>query len=552
MKTILLMSAGVGSRLGQHTSQVNKGQMTVGNKPVISYVIEKFTKEDHIIICVGYKGNYLKQVINAIYPDWNITFVDVDKYEGEGSGPGYSIIQARAEINSPFYFFCNDGIILDDINSIPTSTNTILTYPANTVSNPSLYRNVASGDGKAFKILPKGDPTPNAKPYIGIAYVKDWKDFFAAYDKTPDVFVKAGEVVGLNNLKEADIFTCPSWMDTGSVDGLEKAQKHFTNTDAAILEKPDEAIWFFDDKVVKFHVDKNFIQNRIARWQDVCDRNDKEFNTFSMPRFLGYSENTYTYEYAKGKVLSTVKDVALFKHFIQDYFSGLKLENLTETETEQICTSFYKDKTLKRIDEYLVKFEDADEKCLINGIAQLPAKEIINKVNFNRVAKTALMSKNFHGDFQMENILFTEPYKFTLLDIRQNFGKGNYVGDIYYDIGKIWHSFYINDHMIKDGLFSINSTGNKEYELDIHRSLIYTEYEETLKETLGSLFIGKDNKAVQIDMDNAELIMCLVILSFAALHTYPYSKFAFYCGKYLLNRWYSRVKDHNPECLLGD
>jgi hypothetical protein len=43
-----------------------------------------------------------------------------------------------------------------------------------------------------------------------------------------------------------------------------------------------------------------------------------------------------------------------------------------------------------------------------------------------------------------------------------------------------------------------------------------------------------------IDIKLSELIMCIVILSFAALHTSPYSKFAFYMGKYLLNRWYHK------------
>ena len=123
-RTVLIPSAGTGSRLGSFTAEVNKGQMSVGDKPVISYVIEKFKPTDKIIICVGYKGDLLKQVIKACYPNWNIQFVEVDKFSGEGSGPGYSIIKARDLIKEPFYFFCNDGIIDDDISQIPTTSNT--------------------------------------------------------------------------------------------------------------------------------------------------------------------------------------------------------------------------------------------------------------------------------------------------------------------------------------------------------------------------------------------------------------------------------------------
>ena len=58
----------------------------------------------------------------------------------------------------------------------------------------------------------------------------------------------------------------------------------------------------------------------------------------------------------------------------------------------------------------------------------------------------------------MENIINVDNYSFALIDFRQNFGSMKDIGDIYYDIGKLWHSFYINDHMIKDGhLFVISS-----------------------------------------------------------------------------------------------
>ena len=110
------------------------------------------------------------------------------------------------------------------------------------------------------------------------------------------------------------------------------------------------------------------------------------------------------------------------------------------------------------------------------------------------------------------------------------------VGDIYYDIGKLWHSFYINDHMIKDGHFSIDCVGENAYELDIHRSMVYTEFENVLIHIL---------REKNVNIEKAELIMCVVILSFAALHTQPYSKFAFYTGKYLLNRWYKKYREVN-------
>lgn len=528
MRTVLIPSAGTGSRLGSFTAEVNKGQMSVGDKPVISYVIEKFTPADKIIICLGYKGDLLRQVIEACYPRWNIHFVEVDKFEGEGSGPGYSIIKARDLIKEPFYFFCNDGIIDENIEAAPTTSNTIFGYPR-TIWYPELYRNLKVVDRKVVDILPKGEHTDETYPYIGIAYIKDWEDFFEAYDKNPELFINAGEVVGLSNLKNCDFWLCPTWRDTGNIRDLEIAKKEFSKSGKAILEKPDEAIWFFDNRVVKFHVDSKFIKDRVNRWTNVVQRSN---DNFIMPKLISHSENVYTYKFVDGKVMSQVRDVSVFKNLVNLYLDGITSDvYIGDEESKAGYIDFYLNKTLDRIQQYLVKFEDKDEVCEINGVTCKKACDILQSIDWAQLSKKAIWSKNFHGDFQMENIIYVNDSKFALIDFRQNFGKMGDIGDIYYDIGKLWHSFYINDHIIKEYHYSIDCRGENDYVLDIHRPFIYTEYENVMIEIL---------EQHNIDIKLSELIMCIVILSFAALHTSPYSRFAFYMGKYLLNRWYNK------------
>ena len=91
------------------------------------------------------------------------------------------------------------------------------------------------------------------------------------------MFINAGEAVGLNKLKNFDFYLCPSWCDTGNIKDLEIAKKKFSKSSRAILEKPDEAIWFFNDKVVKFHIDSNFIKDRVNRWLNVEQRSNTNF-----------------------------------------------------------------------------------------------------------------------------------------------------------------------------------------------------------------------------------------------------------------------------------
>ena len=43
---VFLPCAGIGARLGEFTDNVNKALLSVGNKPVISHIVEKFDNID--------------------------------------------------------------------------------------------------------------------------------------------------------------------------------------------------------------------------------------------------------------------------------------------------------------------------------------------------------------------------------------------------------------------------------------------------------------------------------------------------------------------------
>ena len=52
---LFISSAGTGSRLKAHTTYRNKGLLTLGLKPALVHIIEKFDPEIPIVIAVGYK-----------------------------------------------------------------------------------------------------------------------------------------------------------------------------------------------------------------------------------------------------------------------------------------------------------------------------------------------------------------------------------------------------------------------------------------------------------------------------------------------------------------
>ena len=108
---VLILAAGIGSRLGNLTKNINKAMLPINNKAIISHIINKFPKEYEFVVCLGYKGDELKQYCQLAHSEHNFTFVNIDKYEGEGSGPGYSSLQCKQHLQRPFYFAVADCIV---------------------------------------------------------------------------------------------------------------------------------------------------------------------------------------------------------------------------------------------------------------------------------------------------------------------------------------------------------------------------------------------------------------------------------------------------------
>jgi NDP-sugar pyrophosphorylase family protein len=539
-KTVVIPAAGTGSRLGEYTQNYNKAMCTLGSKPVISYIIEKFDDSDELIILLGYKGDLLKQVINMCYPTKNIKFVSVDKYEGEGSGLGYSLLCARDLLQKPFIFWSNDTVISDDISTFDYNENWILMAEKDTyeTSNNAAYRHgrLSQRKERVYSILPKGDFDESGMrslPYIGISFIKDFEAFWKAADINRDVFINGGESIGINNINGfIKAYFTSTWIDTGNKVIFEKYKKLYNqNMEETILEKPDEAIWFIGNRVVKFHLDEKFIADRVKRVNTMINSNMEE-NGFTVPEIIDYDKNIYVMEKCKGVTLSKIINPVLFKELIEKYFNAVELYNNNEDDElkKSIYKDFYYEKTIKRIKDYCKKFEDSDkDDFYINGLKCKSAISILDNILWDKFGEDfCKLSENYHGDFHLENIMYDEETnKFILLDWRQNFGKTD-IGDLYYDIAKMWHSLIVNHNMVKDDLFSIKYVDTNSVEIDIHRTFIDTECEEVLKKYL----IENAN----YNNDFSQFLTAVIFLNIAACHVYPYSKFLFYLGKYLINK----------------
>ncbi len=515
----LITSAGLGTRLGPYSKHKNKALITLGTRPAISFIISKIPTNIQIVLALGYKGDILKTTINALHPNRDIKFVYVDKFEGCGSGLGYTMLQCESFLRCPFIYIPNDTIIEEEdfIFNPEEYGNWIGSYikKSGDEVNPQQYRCI---ENNTNKILPKGIFSKSI--YIGLCGIRDYKEFWISMKN--DKAILDGESFGLNNLRINSVKNFSNWLDTGNLISLEKAEKKMVNPRYNILPKENEAIWINENIVLKYHDDKKFIHDRVKRLNFV----DK--NLFPSVSML--CENIYSYKKVEGEVFSkkiNSKKVKVLLDLMQNNVWN-KVSKKTNSYYEKIIKSFYKDKTIERVKTYEIRFEVKDKNRIINGVDCNPILKNIQKIDWNKILSEVKMA-NFHGDFHNENIIYNEKNnKFTLIDWRQNFGNEEYeFGDVYYDLAKFLHGLIVSHKQVIENHFTVEDLTEEKSIIDINQSLILND---------SRLYFYEWLKIKNYNIQFIEFLTALIFVNISPLHHYPYSKFLYYLGQLMLEK----------------
>ena len=225
IKQVLIPSAGIGSRLGSLTKNINKALIQIDGKAVISHIINLYPENYEFIICLGHKGDLLRQYLEISHPKTKFKFVNIDKFDGPGSGLGYTLRKTKDLIYSPFYFHTNDAIFN---KKIPNFDDDTILLSSNLVDSRN-YRTASIDETKGI-ISELHDKTQNKLlnvfTYTGVAYIKNYKDFIRFLDTMSveigesDYFIK--KIGG-----ETNYYLSSDWMDIGSIDGINTAKAAF-------------------------------------------------------------------------------------------------------------------------------------------------------------------------------------------------------------------------------------------------------------------------------------------------------------------------------------
>jgi NDP-sugar pyrophosphorylase family protein len=507
---VLLTTSGLGSRLGNLTKFTNKSLVRVGDKAVISHIIESYPQDVEFIITLGHYGSHVKQYLTLAHPDRSIQFVEVDNYMGDGSSLLYSISLCEEYLQCPFIFHACDTLLSKNyIDEVDFSSNWSV---GGIGENSQSYRTLNCLNGKISSINEKGEQNFDYV-YVGVSGFYDYEIFW----NTCKNILKTVNTSNLSDchvirkMNDFSIVAIDEWYDIGNIDALKRTRSKIKGT-IQVLDKEDENIFVFKDFVIKFFHNKKICYDRVLRSESLIGLT---------PKLLDSTENFYKYEYVVADLLSDTVNRIKFSKLLKWAKENLWIPKEQENFYEN-ALSFYKDKTLLRIEKFLDKHNLFDEVEYINGIEVPKIMDLVSQINFDDIIGKE--PTGFHGDFILDNILTSE--SFTLIDWRQDFNGIIESGDMNYDLAKLNHNLVMNHDMLYHNYFQIDFSKSKGITCDVLVKKSLIDCKIILK-----TFCDEND----INFNSIEILTALIWINMSPLHDHPLDMFLYYFGKYNLH-----------------
>lgn len=510
---VCILTAGKGARMGPIDKNINKALLPIQNKAIISHIIESFSPDDEFVIGLGYFGQQVRDYLNVAYPDRLFHFVNIDNFDGPGSGPGYSLLCCEKYLQEPFFFIPCDCIFEADFKSVP-SGNWIGAKVVDSAESEN-YCNVLVKDSIVVDIRDKEKCGGDYLAFTGLLYVRDSKEFLQSLkDKTT---IKGEHQIsnGLKGLVDGSgLFAVEvNWTDVGELEKYQSIQK---NESEYNFEKTDEFIYFVNNQVIKFFANKKSVADRVKK---------SRLNPKTFPKVTGRGEQFYSYPFSPGETFYSSGTPILFKKLLEwlneNLWNSVNIESKT---IKELCNEFYYKKTKKRIELFQSRNPNYKFPTKINGKKVQPIIKLVENIPWDYLCSG--VPTFIHGDLQFDNIIYDkESDNFLLIDWRQDFAGEIDFGDIYYDLAKLLGGILLNYDYIKKGLFRYIDHEDGVL-IDFARRTSAEEYEKLL----GEFIVSKG-----LDLRKVRLLVGIIYINMAALHHPPFNFVLIALGTSMIN-----------------
>lgn len=443
---VCILAAGRGSRSRANAMGMHKALLPVGNRAVLSHIIDQFPAGTRFVIALGTYAEQVRDYLTVAHPGLDVTAVAVDRFTGPVAGPGYSLLACREHLREPFITTTCDT--LAPVAMPAPDRNWIAVHP---VTDPPRWCTAeADAEGRVVALYDKLPDTPPLG-YIGLAGIHDHEVFWAALERGLSVAGESQVIPGLIGLIGSGIQAIPMpWFDTGDEEGYQALLSKF-DPNFSFDGKTTDVTYKIGDRIVKFFADPELSRKRFERGR-------RHAGVFA--EVLEHHGHFFSYRFVPGVMLSDRRDArhqdALLDWLQAEFWRPAPCE---PARFAALCRRFYRDKTLERLALYLDRHVAETRETPALAISGRPCPTVAELVD--RLPEgfwSDGVASTFHGDLHADNVVLGPDGRMTLIDWRQDFAGETGYGDLYYDLAKWYHTVDLS-HESMAGAFRIAPDG---------------------------------------------------------------------------------------------
>ena len=417
----VILAAGRGTRVGRVGVSLHKALLPLNQRAIITRLIDLAPDDADVIICLGHRGDQIKEFIRLAHPNLKVTFIDVHGWDESGGGPGLSLLAAHDAVGYQDMLFTSCDTLWNetDLDSQPAgSWAGVAPVPAGT--QPARWCRIITAGDRALSVLDKVPDGPTGVAYTGLGrIIKEdleafWGGVLAGTPLAGEHQVTGGleALASTNHLNVHRIH----WTDVGDAAAYSHA---VTATSGYDWTKADEATYVMPDqgRVVKFW-DDVAVGNRSAERADYIGD--------AVPTLVDRGRQMLAYKYVPGTTMYEALKAAPieypFTRLYQWAAHNMWLPVDDARDVEIAAYNFYRNKTLERVE-------------MLRAELFVQASDAVARVNWDELVKGVVPCR-FHGDLNAGNVIVSEDGEFVGIDWRGDFA-GNRWGDRRYDEAKL-------------------------------------------------------------------------------------------------------------------
>lgn len=485
MNAFVILAAGRGTRIGRVGETLHKALVPLAQRAVLTHLLDLAPNDAEVIICLGHRGEQIREFVRLAHPKRRVTFVDVDGWDGPEGGPGLSLLAAREVVGDRSMVFTSCDTLWHDGDLDWESSRSyacVAAVPAGT--QPARWcRVVLNGTDRVLSILDKVPDSPIGLAYTGVSRIirEDLEAFWSGVIAADRVAGERQVTGGLQALVDNGRLDARriTWVDVGDEQAYARAIALFSGYD---WTKFDEATYVLpaEDRVVKF-------------WDSVTTGNRSAERAYllagTVPELLDRGRNMLAYRFVPGESVyerlardhvSADEYVGRLMAWIDDSY-GRAANVDPDADVYGAADRFYRVKTMHRMQQLRAELAGT-------------AADAASRVPWDDIAHACYPSV-WHGDLNYGNIIDTGE-GWQGIDWRGDFA-GHSWGDRNYDYAKLLAGTVVHWDNARRGDFRPWDEGQR------HRDAIISVLRD------------------RVDTDLLQITAAVTLLNSAPLHAAP-------------------------------